>query len=388
MKVLLAGGGSGGHVTPLKAILKSLKETTNEPLKVTVVVDRGFYPQTKFLFSDDKKIRLKKIFSGKLRRYNTKSLAWHLFHLPTVLKNLRDVFYIIIGTFQMFIHFIFHKPDVVFAKGGFVCIPVGFMAYMFKVPLVIHDSDTHPGLTNRILARWAEIIATGMPAKYYSYPKNKMVYTGIPVDPAIKPASKEVQATAKSELGFDPARHLVLVTGGGTGAKTLNDALLTNLIELLESGLQVSLITGKGKGREAQTARESLPAGYRKNFQYQEFTSMLPQILAADVVVSRAGATAMQEFANAGKKVVVVPNPYLTGGHQLKNAEMFAEQGSVVMLLELELAKPGKLLEAISKAKEDTTLGKKLKDNFAKPHASDELAKIVIGKVEEQRAES
>lgn len=100
MKILFAGGGSGGHVTPLKPIIESLKEQLKAS-EVTVVVDRGFYSQTQFLFSEHKKIKLKKIYSGKFRRYNTKSLAWHLVHLPTVIKNIRDIFYIIMGIIQM-----------------------------------------------------------------------------------------------------------------------------------------------------------------------------------------------------------------------------------------------------------------------------------------------
>lgn len=252
------------------------------------------------------------------------------------------------------------------------------MAHLFKVPLVIHDSDTHPGLTNRILARWAYKIATGMPTKYYSYPKEKTVYTGIPVDPSIKPVSQTEQREYKKALGFDPAKPLLLVTGGGTGATLLNNILLENLDTLLENGWQISLITGKGKAKQAEAAKNRLQESEAELYQFAEFTAMTPQILAADVVVSRAGATSMQEFANGAKKVLLIPNPYLTGGHQLKNAEMYAEQRSVVVMHESEISEPGILVQNITDIEKNIKLGKDLQHNFAKPHASKELAKIIL----------
>lgn len=172
-QIILAGGGSGGHVTPLRAIYESLKNQSNEGMHVTVISDRRFFAQTKFLFSNHPEVQLKRIYSGKFRRYNSKSVAWHILHLPTLLKNLRDTALIVLGILQTILMFVWNKPDAVFCKGGYVCVPIGIAARIFGIPLIIHDSDTHPGLTNRLLSRWALKIGTGMPKEFYSYDDKK-----------------------------------------------------------------------------------------------------------------------------------------------------------------------------------------------------------------------
>jgi len=105
------------------------------------------------------------------------------------------------------------RPDVMFAKGGFVCLPAGIAARLLKIPLVIHDSDSHPGLTNRILAKWATYIATGAPLHNYPYDKKITHYTGIPVREEFRPYNEEERKEVKRVLGFDESRPLVVVTG-------------------------------------------------------------------------------------------------------------------------------------------------------------------------------
>lgn len=377
MKILMAGGGSGGHVTPLRSIISAINKEYSRPIKFEVIVDRGFYKQAQFLFSDIPDVRLRKIFSGKYRRYNSKSILWHLTHLPTILKNVRDVFYVLFGIVQTFGYFILQKPDVVFCKGGFVCIPIGIVAAVFRVPLVIHDSDTHPGLTNRILSRWAVTIATGMPEKFYTYPKAKMIHTGIPVSSEYTKVQSKLRSEYKQQLGFDGNLPLVLFTGGGTGAATLNNIAVQCLPVLLQKQWQVSLITGKNKSQGAQEARADLNLEQSQRFTYHEFTEMLPQVLAADVIVSRAGATAVQEFANAGKTVLLIPSPYLTGGHQLKNAAMYEEQGACVVVQEDQLDSD-QLIQQIIALQSDTNYSTALYKKFAKPDSSQTLAGLIL----------
>ncbi len=382
MKVLFAGGGSGGHVTPLRAIATEL-QTEKTELEITIITDRKFYSQTEFLFKNQPEVKLKRIFSGKFRRYNGKSVVWHVLHIPTLLYNVRDLFFIGIGIVQSLIYFLFNKPDVVFCKGGYVCVPVGVVAHMFKVPLVIHDSDTHPGLTNRFLSHWAKKIATGMPTRYYQYSKKKMTYTGIPVNADFQAVDSKTQAESKTNLGLDPNLPLVLVTGGGTGAKQLNITLSNVAEELLEAGWQIVQLTGKNKDDKSRSSREKLPIDLQTSWVIEEFAEILPYVQAADVIVSRAGATAMQEFANAKKTVVMVPSPYLTGGHQLKNAQMFNENNAAFVLQESLLASsPQELVIALEELRTDPKQSKQLATNlhthFAKPNASKELAKIIL----------
>lgn len=388
MRVVLVGGGSGGHVTPLRAIVRSLRSGRSD-VQATVVADRSFFVQTEFLFRNEEGVRLRKIHSGKLRRYASKSFLWHLVHLPTLLKNAADVFLLAIGLLQSIAFLVAHRPDVVFCKGGYVCVPVGVAARLLRIPLVIHDSDTHPGLTNRILSRWATTIGTGMPTKYYQYPKKKMRYTGIPVGELFTPADSATQKKAKRVLGFRASQPLLLVTGGGTGAAALNHTLAKAAPRLIEAGWQIMQLTGKGKAREAQMTHAALDAEQQRAWKIEEFAEISPIVQAADLIVSRAGATAMQEFANSKKAVIVIPSPHLSGNHQVKNAEMFAEHDAAVVLQESDIAADPELLtDTVLQLESEVTrmnqLATRLYTDFAKPMASESIATII----EQQAAEN
>ncbi len=383
MRIYMVGGGSGGHVTPLKAVaLEILKQDPTHD--ITVITDRRFQKQAGQIFADMPAIHINTIFAGKFRRYNTKSALWHVLHLPTLLKNIGDVFLLLLGTLQMTLRFLFRRPEVVFCKGGFVSVPVGVAAHMYKVPLVIHDSDTHPGLSSRIIARWARKIATGMPVEYYTYPAEKLSYTGIPVDAAYKPILEDEQQEAKRALGYDADQPLVLVTGGGTGAERLNKIIERGGEGLLKQGWQICLITGVGKAQSVNKVKADLAPDQAKKWQVHEFVRLRDYILAADVVVTRTGATTMQELANARKTVITVPSKYLTGGHQLKNAQMFEEAGAAYVLDEEKLElQPDMLSEALATARlgigHGNQMAKTLHEQFARPHASEELASMILG---------
>ena len=172
MKILAVGGGSGGHVTPVVAVLRELK-ARDQSAEIRFWCDRKFAPQAKSIMHHfDDTIPVQPIFSGKLRRYHTLPLWRQLLRPVTIVfPNLRDIFFVVCGFVQSFFKLLVWRPDVVFTKGGYVCLPVGLAAKILRIPLVIHDSDAHPGLTNRVLSRWATAIATGAPLEYYPYPK-------------------------------------------------------------------------------------------------------------------------------------------------------------------------------------------------------------------------
>ena len=280
----------------------------------------------------DESIPVQTILSGKLRRYHNLPL-WRQLLRPVsiVLPNIRDALLVILGFFQSLIRLIFWRPDVVFTKGGFVCLPVGMAARVLRIPLVIHDSDAHPGLTNRILAKWASAIATGAPLKHYPYPESISRYVGIPIATEFAPFTDQQRTEAKRTLGLDPNRPLVVVTGGGLGAKRINDAVATSLDQLLPAA-SVILISGAGQYDEL---RATTPHDDPR-FQLYSFVSkdMALMLGAADLVVTRAGATTILELAALAKPTLLIPNGYLTGGHQLKNAAAYAENGAVEVLEE------------------------------------------------------
>lgn len=385
MRIYMVGGGSGGHVTPLKAVASEILKQ-DQTHQITVITDSRFKKQAQQIFSDMPGVKMRTTLAGKFRRYNTKSALWHIVHLPTLLKNIGDVFLVLLGSVQMTLRFLFRRPDVVFCKGGFVSVPVGIAARLYRIPLVIHDSDTHPGLSSRIIARWASKIATGMPIEYYSYPAEKLSYTGIPVDSEYTPISESQKQQAKLDISFSTDQPLVLVTGGGGGAERLNKIVERVGEGLLQQGWQICLVTGVGKAQSANDTVANLAADEAKKWQVHEFVKLKDYILAADVVVTRTGATTMQELANAKKAVITIPSKYLTGGHQLKNAQMFEEAGAAYVLDEEKLEQnPEILVEALETAKmglkDGSQLATVLHKRFARPHAGEELAVMILNSV-------
>lgn len=381
MKILAVGGGSGGHVTPVVAVLRELRKThSNDYLEVRFWCDRKFTPQAKSIIHHfDRGIKVETIVAGKLRRYHT--LPWWrqlLRPFSILLPNIRDVFLVGVGFLQSIIKLHSWRPDIIFTKGGFVCLPVGLAAHILKIPLVIHDSDTHPGLTNRILARFASAIATGAPLKYYSYPKDRTTYVGTPVGEEFQPVSEEDRRRLKVELGFDAKRPLVVVTGGGLGAQNMNDAVIKRIHELLEITSLV-LVSGMQQYDDVKV----LTPQDDPRYQLHPFISgnMKDYLAAADVVVARAGATTILELAALAKPTILIPSPYLTGGHQLKNAAAYAEDGGVEVIDELELSSsPQLLVDTITTMLANPRQLQKMGKTFhahAKPNAAKDMAEII-----------
>ena len=331
----------------------------------------------------DSQIPVDAIVSGKLRRYNHLSLRRQLLRFRTiVLPNAIDTIKTIIGFFQSFAKLLIWRPDVVFAKGGFVCLPIGIAAYLLRIPLVIHDSDAHPGLTNRILSRFAVAIGTGAPLKYYAYPESRAHYVGVPVRPEFAPYTLEQQQSAKQDLGFDPSRPLVVVTGGGLGAQRLNEAVAKTITALTRE-TNVILITGK---LQYDPIRALLP---QDSAQYHivPFVSegMAAMLGASDIVVTRAGATTIFELAALAKPTILIPNGYLTGGHQLKNAAVYAENGAVRVVDEAALDTDPTILTQeisgmLSNRGEMTAMGQAFHE-FARPDAAGDMAKLIISAI-------
>jgi len=378
MKILAVGGGSGGHVTPVVAVLKELR-AKQPKVELRFWVDKKFAPQARTVMSSfDDSITVQTITAGKLRRYYHLSLLQHFLWPSLMLHNLGDGFLVGIGFIQSLIKLIIWRPDVIFTKGGYVCLPVGMAAHVLKIPLVIHDSDAHPGLTNRILARWATSIGTGAPLEYYHYPKSRSKYTGIPINTDFKPYTKTQQWDAKREWGVNPDRPLVVITGGGLGARRLNDTS-ASILKKLQKSASVVLLSGVGQYEELKAR---LPKN-SENFQLYAFTNKMPLLLgASDVVITRAGATTILELVALAKPTILVPNAALTGGHQIKNAAVYEDAKAAIVLVEDEVVdQPQMLLDAVNQLLDnpkDTQAMARRFAAFAKPDAAKDMAKLIL----------
>jgi UDP-N-acetylglucosamine--N-acetylmuramyl-(pentapeptide) pyrophosphoryl-undecaprenol N-acetylglucosamine transferase len=321
------------------------------------------------------------ISAGKLRRYHGEGLRQFI-DVKTAGLNLRDLFRTVQGTAGSYRLLKKLKPDVVFIKGGFVGVPVGLAAARLGIPYITHDSDAIPGLANRLIARWASRHAVALPAEVYRYPKSKTVTVGVPVHADFKPVDASAKQAFRHDLGLAAKDKIVLVTGGGLGAQRLNQAVLTALPDLLEEFADLTVVLSVGRNHESSVNAElaaKLSQSQLTRVQIKGYvTDMYRYSGAADVIVTRAGATALAEFAVQHKACVIVPNPYLTAGHQLKNAEYLAEQKAVVTLHETELSK---LRHVLSQLLNDEARQQKLGESLAKfahPDAAKQLAMLLL----------
>ena len=398
MKILLVGGGSGGHVTPVVAVAKKIHDVDTEA-EIHIWTDKKFAKQTTDLAPDFAKISV--ISSGKFRRYaNLKFLnkyfSWY--HITkTHLPNLVDSGKIFGGFLQSVIKLKKWCPDVIFAKGGYVCLPVGIAAHFLKIPLVIHDSDTVPGLTNRVLSRWASAIATGSPVENYpAYPKKITHFVGIPVRETFANYDKKARAEIKLELGLDPKKKLIFVAGGGGGAAIFSTVFREFPPKILtEFDSQIFLLTGKNKAFSVADYVKKFEINVRKkinqNFIVKDFVSEeYPDLLnACDVFITRAGATSLAEAAVSETATIIIPSPFLAGDHQTKNAEIFAEAGAAFSLkqnatedkpdpkLTEEMQEKIQILLGKNGEKIRGELGKNL-SKFARTDALDQIVKMIF----------
>lgn len=383
------GGGSGGHITPIVAVINKILDRQSQSKNgdhydIRVWCDRKFAPQAKKLLADAN-IRVDIIAAGKLRRYA--NLKWwyrwfspyHIIH--THIQNLIDMFKIAGGFIQSFIKLLIWRPSVIFCKGGYVSLPVGVVAHLYHIPLVIHDSDTVPGLTNRVLAKYADAIGTGVPVENYpSYPKRITKFVGVPVRGNVKSISKGEQVDLKGELGLDAKRPLILAMGGGLGAVAINNAMVDIGKKLVDDGYQIVLLTGRGHDVD-------VPRGVKKHFYAYGFSNKIVEYeQVADVVVTRAGATTMAELAAIGVPTIIVPSPYLSGDHQSKNAEVYAKAEAAVVVNEFDMRDSSVVLynaisDLLKNDKKRARLAKNL-HQFAKGDALNAMVDMIVDQAE------
>jgi UDP-N-acetylglucosamine--N-acetylmuramyl-(pentapeptide) pyrophosphoryl-undecaprenol N-acetylglucosamine transferase len=327
--------------------------------------------------------------AGKFRRYHGEG-AKQILDVKTLYKNLRDALWLVVGIFQSFRLIGKVKPDVIFTRGSFVSVPVCLAAALRGVPYVTHDSDAIPGLANRIIARWARVHAVALPREVYPYPPKKTVTVGVPISEVFRPISEKGRQAERERLGLEKAKQLLFVTGGGNGAARLNMAVANCAPELLERypGLWIVHLAGRQSEIETrQYYKKILPPALYKRVIVRGFITNLYQFSgAADVVITRAGMTSLAEFAVQAKACIVVPNPQLSGGHQLKNAKVLAERKAVRMVEDGLMSRDYRaLMPALTELLDDPAkaqaLGAKLAQ-LAQPNATHLLAMVVLEVVE------
>ncbi len=379
----MTGAGSGGHITPVLAVAHELKKLRPEATLI-YIGQRG--DALGDVPAEDKNIdESYTVRAGKFRRYHGEGIK-QLLDVVTLYKNLRDAVYVLIGLWQSFWLLGRLQPDVIFIKGGFVGVPVGLMAALRGIPYVTHDSDALPGLANRIIARWARLHAVALPKEVYSYPSAKTITVGVPISHQYHTLTAEDIRDARRRIQLPEASRVLLVTGGGNGADSLNTAVVRCMPELFERYPNLHVVHISGRALEAKTRQQYAkvlePKDQGRAIVKGHVTNLFVYSAAADVIITRAGATSIAEFAAQAKACIVVPNPLLTGGHQLKNAKVLADRKTVRLVDERHVRDdPRALMPALTELFDDphkaATLGKRLAE-LARPNAAHLLAVLLL----------
>ncbi|MCH8748118.1 glycosyltransferase [Patescibacteria group bacterium] len=319
LKVVLTGGGTGGHVLPLIPLAQALKEVSTTSIELTFMGVLGA-ESVKQLRAEG--IDCLAIPSGKLRRY---------FDLRTVVDLLIKL---PVGIGLALWQVAKLKPHVAVSKGGFGSLPTVIACRVLGVPILLHESDTTPGLANRIAARLSAVIATSWAQTTETLARfdGSVVRVGIPVRAEIGAQSL---GEAKQAWNLSVTDPVILILGGSQGAQQLNDLVLTTLPQLLKTA-SVIHITGPDNHQAVLAQSALIPAQTTSEHRYlclpyltDTFASALS---SADVVVTRAGATTLAELARTGSAAILLPLAGAAGGHQAKNAAVLTEAGAAITL--------------------------------------------------------
>lgn len=375
-RIILTGGGTGGHITPLLAVAHELKLQDPECYVIYIGERNGKFAHLTADHSDIDEVH--QVFAGKFRRYHGETWLKRLFDVKTNLLNLRDAILVLLGIFQALFLIKQLKADMILLKGGFVGVPVGLAAAFWRKPFMTHDSDVVPGLANRLVSRWAKYHATGMPPEYYKYPKESIRYVGVLVGADYRRVTPELKLEYRLQLDLPKEAKVVVVTGGSGGAANINAAIRAIAPSLLEADENLYIIhqVGLGKGDVySDFSHDRLQV-------FELLTPMYAYTGAADLVVTRAGANTMAELGIQGRACVVVPNPLLTGGHQLRNAEVWVAQDAAIILNEDALKADANLLktaveELLNNPSEREKLGNNLEALTTK-NAAQKLANLLL----------
>jgi UDP-N-acetylglucosamine--N-acetylmuramyl-(pentapeptide) pyrophosphoryl-undecaprenol N-acetylglucosamine transferase len=367
MRLLIAAGGTGGHIYPGISIAQVLAEQgaevmfvgTKRGMESDVVPRAGFPIQTISARAIPRKVSLE---------------------VPKALLTA------IKGTWEAGAVIRAFKPDVVLGTGGYVSGPALLMAATMRYPTVIHEQNAYPGITNRALARLVTQIAVGYPEAAAYFPKHKTAVTGNPVRPDIRNYPRE---EGYRVLHLDPCKRTLLLTGGSQGARSINQALLAATSSFHQhADLQVLHAAGKahyGSMRAELAARgiqEDKERGelFYGNIRIVPYVYNIPAALAvADIVVGRGGALSSAEITVRGIPAILVPYPYSAEGHQIANARVLESHGAARVILDDQL-NGETLYRNVMEILDNPTLLKRMRTasrRLGRPQATQELAQLV-----------
>ena len=356
-RLIIAGGGTGGHIFPAIAIANALKKIDGN-IEILFVGAKG-------------KMEMEKVPQAG---YDIEGLDIAGFNRSSLIKNIGLPFKLIKSFFQVRKIINRFKPDAVIGVGGYSSFPVLRFAQAKGIPTFIHESNSFAGKSNIMLGKKATKIFAGTAGMEKFFPKEKIMVTGNPVRLSIAGAG----VSKKEGLNFfslDETKKTVLVIGGSLGAKSINDAIAERLDELLNAGLQLIWQTGKPYAAKAKEHTAGRPSVWTNEF----ITQMEYAYAAADIVVARAGAMTVAELCVVKKPVLFVPYPFAAENHQMANAMALAKKNAALVIKDDEVET--ELMDAILKLLNDNSLSLELKQNIGKmgnQHADKKIAEEIL----------
>lgn len=369
-RILLVGGGSGGHVYPLIAVAESLVQKASQvgvDLKL-MMLGGSFIERA----AKEKGIPYKIIATGKLRRYSS-------------LNNFLDIGRFFLGFIQSLWHIFWFMPDAIFSKGGANSLAPALVASLYFIPVFIHESDSAPGLANKIVGKIADKVFISFKSSNKYFSNSKVIFTGNPVRKNLTSGNKE---EAWKLFDLHEPRPTILVLGGSQGAKAINEEILDSLVvmtqkfnvihqcgesqfESVKNGLDTILKEG------ALQYSEPVKRYYRLYPFFDELQLSMAYAVA-DIIVSRAGAGNLFEIAQLGKPAVIVPIAQSSANHQYLNAFEFSLSGGV-LIEEINLNREGLVreIELMVNPENYAKFGERIK-LFATPDAADKITEAMF----------
>ena len=389
-KFILSGGGTGGHIFPAVAIANALK------IK---------FPGAQFLFVGA---------IGKMEMEKVPKEGFEIIGLPieglkrsasprniiVLLKTIQSFWKArkILRNFQ---------PTAVIGTGGYASLPVCFMASRMGITTILQEQNGFAGLTNRLVASRAALICTGFPSMEKFFPAGNWEFTGNPVRQNIIDLGKKLNsankldsangldsenATCRQKFGLQPNLPVLFITGGSLGARTINQTIFNNLIQLAAANIQIvwqmGLPFAKSHAEKIHQIIESNPALFLapnapRIFHAPFIYDMDDAYQSADLVVSRAGAISISEIAVVGKPSILVPSPNVTDDHQTKNAQVLSELNAAMLITDKDAPQTliNTCIELIKDTKKMSEMQEKLKQ-IAKPQATETIANRIESLIE------
>lgn len=379
MRILFTGGGTGGHIFPIIAI----KQVFDDEHVFYYLGPDGFAKENL------NNTKAKFILAGKLHRY---------FGLALPIEIIKTI----IGIIQSFFYLFFWVPDVIFSKGGYGSFPVAWVARIYKIPIILHDSDAVPGLANKKIAKYAKkiILSFESSKKYFkAKQQSKIVVIGNPIRKELLNGNKEeakkifkINSTPSTTLGA--SKPILLIMGSSQGAQKINENVLNVLPRLLEMA-EVIHVSGKINFNETGEQTKDILGScenlrpYYHLYPFLDADELKHAYAIADLIINRAGAGSIFEIAALGKPSILIPLPDAAQDHQRKNAYEFANVPAGgqprAIVLDQENVTPNLLLEQVSNLISNPDLMKKMGESaksFYNPQTPelirDEILKIIV----------